>query len=261
MIDELLKTALFFAEAAGKLSLKYYSRAIESYFKSDTSIVTEADIAIDKFLVSRITEKFPDHGILSEESQEIPSEGELRWVIDPIDGSSNFSIHNPLFAVSIGILKNDDPIIGVVYAPAQKELYHAVKGRGAYLNSHPIHVDEDASLEESYLTFCNGRDSESRTQIAKIFSRLKKRNNRFRQMGVAALELCYVAAGRTGGFLMPGISAWDILGGALIVLEAGGLVSDFQGNPFSKESRNILASPKCIYTDLLTFVTNTLSES
>ncbi|MHA2203517.1 MAG: inositol monophosphatase family protein [Candidatus Hodarchaeales archaeon] len=257
MKSEFLNIAIEASRMAGKLILDLFHRDLEIVFKSDQSIVTDADLKADSLIKSIINKNFPSHDILSEESGRENHSSDYLWVIDPLDGSSNFSVRNPFFAVSIGLLREDRPLLGVVYSPFQDELFYAESNNGAYLNEEIISVDEKATLESSFIAFCNGRDLKSRKQIIKIYRELKLRNNRFRQIGAAALELCYVAAGRFGAFIMPGLNSWDVFAGALIVIEANGITTDFKNNSFNLASSNIIASSPSIHPILLDFVKDT----
>ncbi len=258
MTNNFLKIATEAAKKAGKLLLELFKSKTEVTFKTDRSIVTEADLKADSLIKSLIESNFPQHSILSEESGRKNESSDYLWVIDPLDGSSNFTVRNPFFAVSIGLIHKNRPLIGVVYSPFQDELFFAESNKGAYLNKQIISVDKNATLDSSFLAFCNGRDLHSRDQIIKIYKELKVRNNRFRQIGAAALELCYVASGRFGAFVMPGVNAWDVIAGALIVKEADGIVTDFDNNPFRLRSSSIIASSPSIHESLFTIINNTL---
>lgn len=251
MEKSFLDIAIEAAKKAGELLLELFNTKTEITFKSDRSIVTKADLKADALITNLIEDVFPHHSILSEESGEKSKDLEYLWVIDPLDGSTNFSVHNPFFAVSIGLLYKYKPLLGVVYSPVQDELFVATRNSGAKLNNQTITVNKDAVFETSFLAYCNGRDQHSREEMIKIYGELKKQNNMFRQVGAASLELCYVAAGRFGSFIMPGINPWDVMAGALIVNEANGLTTDFENNPFNMKSLNIIASSSLSFHELL----------
>ncbi|MFX0184399.1 MAG: inositol monophosphatase family protein [Candidatus Hodarchaeota archaeon] len=257
MKNQFLNVALKAVKKAGDILLESYGKTWKT-LKSDQSVVTEADLKADFLIKSIIEEKFPNHSILSEESGETPKVSDYLWVIDPLDGSTNFSVQNQFFAVSIALLNKQQPLIGVVYSPFQNEIFVAKRNEGAYLNNKLITVDKDSTLEESFIAFCNGRERHSREQMIKIYSELKIKNNVIRQVGAASLELCYVASGRFGAFLMPGINSWDIAAGALIVEEAKGKVTDFHNNPFSIDSNNVLASSPSLHARLLSIINQIL---
>jgi myo-inositol-1(or 4)-monophosphatase len=149
-----------------------------------------------------------------------------------LDGTTNYIIKNPFFSVSISLTYRNKPVLGTVYYPFQRELFYSEKNNGAYLDDKQIFVSDKESIENSVLTYCSGRDNDSLTHVATLFRRFKLKNKKFRQIGAASLELCYVACGRTGGFIMPGVNPWDVAAGVIIVEEAGGETSDFEGKRF-----------------------------
>ncbi|MHA1974534.1 MAG: inositol monophosphatase family protein [Candidatus Hodarchaeales archaeon] len=255
---KILEVAKEIARNTGKLLMDYYGKTHNVNHKSDSSIVTEADLVADRFIKKKIKEKFPQHSILSEESGRENHDSEIIWVIDPLDGTTNFSIYNPFFGVSIGVVRHEEPFIGVVYAPIQDELFYAQTGRGSMLNGKKIVVDNTKELDKDFISFCNGRDHKSRLQVTAIYRELKLKNNLIRQVGAAALELCYVAAGRTGGFFLPGVNAWDVMAGTLIVKEAGGIITDFSNNKFTIKAKNLIAAPEVVHHDLQTSIRHIL---
>ena len=258
MTSHFLDIAIEATKKAGKLLLELFNSKTNVTYKNDSSIVTEADLQADSLIIKLIEGSFPQHSILSEESGRKDKFSDYLWVIDPLDGSTNFFVKNPFFAVSIGLIYKHQPLLGVIYSPFLDELFVAESKRGAYLNEQVISVDKKATLESSFLAFCNGRDLHSRKQIIKIYRELKFKNNRFRQLGAAALELCYVASGRFGAFIMPSINVWDIIAGALIVKEASGIVTDFKNNPLSLTSSDIIASSPLIHNSLFKIISETL---
>lgn len=254
MTTEFMDIAIESAQRAGKLILNLFHQDIEITTKLDSSILTEADLKADTLIKTIIQDSFPNHDILSEESGRENNRSEYLWVIDPLDGSTNFSVHNPFFAVSISLVSKNQPLLGVVYSPIQDELFTAESNRGAYLNNQSITVDKNRTLEDLFLAYANGRDLNSRKQMVEIFGKLKLLNNKIRQVGAAALELSYVASGRFGAFLMPGSNAWDVFAGALIVKEAGGVVTDFQNKPLTLNSSDIIACSPSIHPILLDII-------
>ncbi len=255
-----LKVAIRAAKEAGTELLNYYGKTT-SRIKEDKSILTEADLKSDILIKQIINSNFPNHSVLSEESGMEDYNSDFLWVIDPLDGSTNFSVQNPFFCVSIGLLHNKHPIIGVVYSPIQDELFHAEVEKGAYLNGNLIEINRKASLDSSFIAFGNARDQQHRKNIIQIFKNIKIKNNFIRQVGAAALELCYVAAGRFGAYIMTGINSWDIVAGALIVNEAHGIITDFKGKEFNFYSTDILAAPSSIHKSLLEIINYSLTET
>lgn len=254
MSDEFLTTAKRAAKKAGKLIMKYYGTKVKKTLKADKSIVTNADLEAEKVIMEIIGNKYPHHAILSEEyGYKGKKDSEYLWCVDPLDGTTNFSMRNPFFNVSIALLKNKSPILGVVYYPPQDEIFYAELGKGAFLNnnSNRIKVSIKDSMKASILTFCNSRDIEARKKVGKIYSELKLTNNYVRQIGSAALELCMVASGRVESFFMIGVRAWDVAAGWMMVKEAGGKVTDFEGKTFTFDSENLLATNGKIHDELL----------
>ena len=242
------------ARNAGNLLKKYYGKKSTVTYKSDSSLVTEADLAADRYLRTEIEKYFPSHSIMSEESTGKKTSSDYQWIIDPLDGTTNFSICNPFWGVSICVLLKGKVQVGVIYAPVQDELFWAIRGEGTFLNNQLIVVDNQKDIEKSVITFGNGRDIKSREILVQIYQKLKLRNNRVRQIGAVALELSYVAAARTGAFFMPGVTSWDILAGSLIVEEAKGKISDFYGKKFTISSQNIIAAPESVHQALLELI-------
>lgn len=258
MTKEFLDLAIDACLKAGNFLLEFFYKKTEVQYKLDNSIVTEADLKADSLIKALIEDNFPQHSILSEESGRKKQSSDYLWIIDPLDGSTNYSVLNPFFAVSIGLLYKQQPLLGVVYSPFQDELFVAETNRGAYLNNKIITVDKNATLEKSFLAFNNGRDSKSRERMVKIYKKLKIKNNVVRQVGAAALELCYVASGRFGAFVMPGLNSWDVAAGALIVREANGITTDFENNPFNLTSSDIIACSSSIHESLLQLIEKVL---
>ncbi|MFX1505247.1 MAG: inositol monophosphatase family protein [Promethearchaeota archaeon] len=260
MTNNFMEIAIEAAQKAGKLILNLFYKDFEMTTKSDQSILTEADIKADSLIKNIIHENFPSHDIFSEESGRENNSSDYLWVIDPLDGTTNFSVHNPFFAVSISLLHLNEPLLGVVYSPFQDELFSAGTHKGAFLDNQPISINEKATLESSFLAYGNGRDINSRKQMVRIFEKLKSQNNKVRQVGAAALELCYVAAGRFGAYIMPGMNSWDVFAGALIVKEAGGMVTDFQNNSLVLASTDIIACSPSIHPILLNLINSVKSD-
>jgi len=247
--DELV-AAIEAARKAGKTLLSSYGSVVARY-KTDRSLVTSADTHAEDIIKRVLAKSFPSYSFIGEESGFQDKGSDYVWVVDPLDGTTNFIMENPFFAVSIGLAYRERIIMGVVHYPFQDETFYASRGEGAYLNDKPINISKHSSLETSVITFCHGRDRDSVAQIIDIFGRLKTMNDRVRQVGAASLELCYVACGRTGCFLMPGMNAWDVAAGAMVVREAGGKVSDFQNRPFNMKSRSVLAANRDLHGKVL----------
>lgn len=237
---------------AGKELLKLYStHKFTSKYKSKHQLVTSADIKMNKIIIEGIKKHFPDHSFLSEESGRSKNKSDYLWILDPVDGTTNFFMHNPLFAISLGLVYKDKIVLGIVYAPAVDELYVAEPGKGSKLNGKKIKVANRKTIDQSLLTYCHGTGIASWKKAIKMYSYYKLRASFIRQLGSASLELGYVAAGRTDSIIIPGVHAWDAVAGVLIVREAGGRVTDFEGKEWTIKSKDMLASNGKIHKELL----------
>lgn len=246
-----LAVAVWAAKAAGKIIMAKYGKAAVNY-KEHMEIVTEADKQAEKKIIAIIKKAFPAHSIIAEESGKSIQKSKFTWVIDPLDGTGNFTMMLPFFNTSIALMIGNTPVLGVVYSPIQKELFHAIKGKGAFLNGRQIKVSKQDNLLKSRTAFCHGgKTPELIKRSTDRYVRLKLSQCKVRQLGSAALELAYVAAGRLGAFWMTNINLWDVAAGVLLVQEAGGIVTDFEKKQFTGASRDIIASNPGIYHDLL----------
>lgn len=241
------------AKLAGETIMKYY-RKIDIKLKSNKTLVTEADIESEKLIRKILSENFPEYSIWGEEFGKDEKTSKLMWIIDPLDGTTNFVIENPFFNVSIALVKDKTPVLGVVYYPFQDELFFAVKGKGSYLNDNRIVVSKIESIEDSVITFCHSSDKEATLHMAEIWKALKLRNPKVRQIGAAALEMSYVASGRVDAFMMIKQNPWDVSAGAIIVEEASGKVTDFDGDKFDIKKRDILATNGKLHHELLEII-------
>lgn len=217
---------------AGQISLDYRSRLdnlVVDRKHSPHDLVTQADQAIEAFLIQRIQQKYPGHAILGEEHGALAG-SEYRWIIDPIDGTTSFIHGQPTYTISVGIERNGEFVLGAVLAPVLNELFTAEKGGGAQLNGRALHVSERKELADSVLAtgFACIRAGEKRNNLP-YFNTLMPRIRGIRRFGSAALDMCYVAAGRLEGYWELNLNIYDCAAGYLIVEEAGGRVSDFTG--------------------------------
>ena len=255
----MLKNTLIEAAKAG-------AAEIVRFFNTDFKItnkeginnpVTEADHASEKAIFSTIKAKFPDHYILSEEAGKIVQDSVYKWIIDPIDGTINFAHGIPLNCVSIAIEHEGEMLMGCVYNPHMNEFFFAEKGKGATLNDKPIQVSSQTQalnaclvtgFPYTYLDMPNGP--------LEIFERFIRKGVPVRRLGSAAIDLCWVAAGRFDGFYEHKLEAWDSAAGYLIVEEAGGRVTDFEGKKYSPYQHRILATNGKIHDEMLAIINN-----
>lgn len=222
-------------------------------YKGEIDIVTAADHAAEEAVLERLHGAFPDFGILAEESgaQSATSGSSSRWVVDPLDGTTNFATANPHFAVSIALERDDRVVLGVVYDPMLDELFIAERGRGATVNGKRLAVSRIDVFLQAMLSTGFPYDINRRSENLEMFTHFTHLTRAVRRVGAAALDLCYVAAGRYDGFWEAGLKAWDSAAGSLIVLEAGGMVTDYQGQEFTIQGPNLVASNGLIHDDLL----------
>ncbi|KKR33176.1 MAG: Inositol-1-monophosphatase [Candidatus Falkowbacteria bacterium GW2011_GWF2_39_8] len=235
-LNKIKATATRAAKRAGEQLLKEFFKFDRSKIelKSKFEILTKCDLISERIILNEIKKAFPTHAILSEESGSNSIKSEYLWIIDPIDGSTNFSFHNPLWSISIGLAKDNQLICGLVYVPILKELYWAEKNKGAFCNGKKIKVS-NLTDGNAVHTFCHGgTKGDIKTALA-YYKKQKLDKLDCRQLGSAAIELAFVASGRTESIMIPGVRIWDIAAGVLLVREAGGQVTDFSGKPWQLE--------------------------
>ncbi|MGE0404772.1 MAG: inositol monophosphatase family protein [Candidatus Korobacteraceae bacterium] len=248
---EFAPIAIEIAREAGALLMGFFARRIGYEYKGDADLVTEADRASEKLIADRIRTRWPRHGIVGEEGTQVDSGGEYRWYVDPLDGTTNFAHGFPVFCVSMGLEYKGKRVTGVVYDPTRDEMFSAEQGSGAYLNQRRIRVSATARFDGSLLA--TGFPSQKRHKNPNIhfYHQITLKTHGVRRAGSAALDLCYVAAGRVDGFWEFNLNPWDTAAGVLLVEEAGGKVSDFSDGPFQTASKETLASNGLIHADLL----------
>jgi myo-inositol-1(or 4)-monophosphatase len=238
---------------AGRI-IRYHAGNLDSIdYKGEIDIVTAADHEAEEAVLDRLSGAFPDFGILAEESgvRAARNGSTCRWVVDPLDGTTNFANANPHVCVSIGLERDGKVIFGVVYDPMLDELFIAEQGSGAHLNGKRIHVTSTAVFLQSMLATGFPYDLQKRHENLEHFKHFTHLTRAVRRVGAAALDLCYVAAGRFDGFWEAGLQPWDAAAGSLIVQEAGGMVSDYQGGEYWIEAPGIIATNGHIHEYLL----------
>jgi myo-inositol-1(or 4)-monophosphatase len=254
----MLKETLINATEAGAAILKFYYNNKDlkiSNKEGINNLVTEADHAAEKAIMDTIREAFPDHYILSEEAGEMKMESPYKWIIDPIDGTVNYAHGIPICCVSIGLEFEGKMIMGAVFNPLLDEFFLAEKGKGATLNGEIISVSDKAKVIDSclvtgfpytYLDEPNGP--------LDVFERFIRKGVPIRRLGSAAIDLCWVAAGRFDGFFEHKLNAWDSAAGFLMVEEAGGKVTDFKGTGYSPYQPEIVATNGSIHSEILEWI-------
>jgi myo-inositol-1(or 4)-monophosphatase len=254
----LLATAVEAVQKAGAIQMSHFGGPMRIDKKGAIDLVTEVDVAVERMFRAMIAERFPDHVVLGEELQQDDLVRRAApgycWVFDPIDGTTNFAHGLPIFCASLGLELDGEAIVAAVYDPTRRELFTAVKGGGAWLNGAPIAVTQEASVLDSLLVTgfpYTVQQPEIGAELVALFGHFLGRSRAVRRLGSAALDLCYVAAGRLDGFYEATLKPWDSCGGALIVAEAGGLVTDWKGTPFQSRLPQVLATNGRIHDEML----------
>jgi myo-inositol-1(or 4)-monophosphatase len=249
-MNPFLEVAIEAAREAGGILMKEFARPVSISYKGEVDIVTQADRRSEQAIVTRLRMHFPQHAIVAEEGGGTENESPFRWHVDPLDGTTNFAHGYPCFAVSIGLEEAGELITGVIYQPVSEELFTATKGDGAYLNQKKIHVSAIEKLATSLLA--TGFPSIKRAQNPNIhyYWDFTLRSHGIRRDGSAALDLASVACGRFEGFWEFGLHSWDTAAGVLLVHEAGGIVTRFDGQPYHLGDRELLASNGLVHSEM-----------
>jgi myo-inositol-1(or 4)-monophosphatase len=239
------------ARQAGSLLRGFYAKGVATEYKGDVDLVTEADRASEKLIVEKLNAAFPAHGVYGEEGTRSGLESEYRWYVDPLDGTTNFAHGFPAFCVVLGLEQrkaglaadvDGEMVAGVIYDPLRDEMFSTERGKGAWLNGRKISVSKTASLQESLTA--TGFPSKKRHESPNIhfYNEITLRSHGVRRAGSAALDMAYVAAGRLDGFWEFNLNPWDTSAGYLLVEEAGGTVTHFDGGKFTLDSRETLVT-------------------
>ena len=249
MKEVLLKATL----EAGKIIQRYFNGTFKINNKEGiNNLVTEVDKFSEDKIIEIIREHFPGHSIISEEVGELIQDSDYQWIIDPIDGTVNFAHGIPICCVSIALKHKEDLLLGAVYNPMMNELFFAEKGKGATLNGIPIAVSTKTDFKKACLvTGFPYKWPESKEHPIKVFERFIMEGLPIRRLGSAAIDLCWVACGRFDGFWEYNLSSWDVAAGYLIVQEAGGIITNFEGSPYNVFERETLATNGLIHAAML----------
>jgi myo-inositol-1(or 4)-monophosphatase len=251
----LLNFVVQVARDAGNVLVDRLGRALQVSNKGAIDLVTEADLASEKLIIEQIRSHYPRHAILAEESGASeasgnPSAAEWKWIIDPLDGTTNYAHGYPCFCVSIGVERAGKLELGVVYDPMRNEMFAAERGQGATLNERPVRVSKVDDLGRAML--CTGfpYNVRERPDFARDFANFTMHAQAVRRDGSAALDLAYIACGRFDGFWEDGLNPWDLAAGVLLIEEAGGKVTDFNGTPLDIYSAKVMASNGLIHDSM-----------
>ena len=250
----MLNFAIQTARDAGRVLAEKFGRVTVTH-KGDIDLVTEADLAAERLIVERVRSYHPRHAVLAEEAGALSAAGgpdaEYKWIVDPLDGTTNYAHGYPVFCVSIALEHRGELVVGVVYDPTRGELFAAERGEGATLNGRRVRVSETDELNRALI--CTGfpYDVRERTDFARHFRDFIMKAQSVRRDGAAALDLAYVAAGRFDGFYEEGLRPWDVAAGVLLVEEAGGRVTHYDGSPFHIYKPPIAASNGLVHDAML----------
>jgi myo-inositol-1(or 4)-monophosphatase len=248
-----LTTAIEAVVRAGDLQMAHFGRTFQIDKKGTIDLVTEVDVAVERMFRALIAERFPDHQVLAEEmggASAVPA-GPC-WVFDPIDGTTNYAHGLPIFCASLALEIDGVPEVAAIYDPNRKELFTAERGGGAFLNGAPLRVSSAEQLVDALLVTGFPYDVHSRVdEVVGLFGAFVGQARAVRRLGSAAIDLCWVAAGRMDGFWEADLKPWDVAGGALVVAEAGGRVTGTEGAPFTSRGGHVLASNGRIHGAML----------
>lgn len=246
------KIAIQAALAAGKIIFNNKNKVSGVRYKDEKkSIVTDIDLQAEKKIISIIQKNYPDHSIISEEKGKINRNQEYLWVIDPLDGTANYSQNIPFYCVSIAFFANNEKILGVIYDPIHEEIFFAQKGQGAFLNSQAIIPSKIKSIADAICGFGFSDSPKAISNFLKIYKKCRKTKN----LGSTSLSLCYVASGRLDAYIINKINNWDISAGAIIVEEAGGKISGPGGEKIIYEKKiDLVADNGLIHKQILKII-------
>jgi myo-inositol-1(or 4)-monophosphatase len=254
--QQFLDTAVEAARIAGRFQQYRFASALNVTLKGDKNLVTEVDQESERLIVGHLLRSFPGHNIVAEEGEYPQGDTPFRWIIDPLDGTTNYAHGFPWFCVSIGLESAGELVAGVIYNPMHDELFTATKGVGAFLNGQRLHVSSRSPLQNTLLG--TGFPYDCASDPANNFDNFitfQKAARGIRRAGAAALDLAYVAAGRLDGFWELKLKPWDVAAGVLLVREAGGTVTTFDGTEYDVFNQRIVASNGLIHEEMTTMLT------
>jgi len=251
-LSKIYQVGIAAAYHAGQILYNYYGRLENIQKKGVIDLVTEADVESEKAVKQIIQSHFPDHGFIAEESGIVQTQTPFQWIIDPLDGTTNYAHQIPIFAVSIAFAQKGQPLVGIVFNPISQELFTAIKGEGARLNGKKIGISQTKHISESILV--TGFPYNLRDIIDPLiirFTKCLKTAQAVRRLGAASVDLCYVASGRFEGFWEQNLKPWDTAAGMLIAEEAGAQITNFSNQPYHYDMPEIAATNGFIHQDLI----------
>lgn len=254
-LEHILRTGIVAAHKGGEILQSYFGKSFEISKKGATDLVTQADIGSEKIIIETIRSEFPDHSVLAEESGLNQGSTEFQWIIDPLDGTTNFAHRIGLFSVSIAFAVNGNMAAGIVLNPISGELFTAIAEKGSELNGRQIKVSNASAVSESLLvTGFPYNFSKNFDTLLRRFSNCLKASQGVRRLGSAALDVCFVACGRFDGFWEQNLNPWDTAAGFLIAKEAGAAVTDFSNRPFRVDMKELLATNGKIHKEMISLL-------
>lgn len=254
-INLIQRTGIAAAYNGGGVLRRHFGKLTQINKKGEIDLVTQADLESEQSIIATIRNRFPEHGFIAEETGRHPGSSAGKWIIDPLDGTTNYAHGIALFAISIAFSWNDEILVGIVMNPISTELFTAVKGQGACLNGQPITVTKTQSMQESLLA--TGFPYDFKASLGPIMQRLQNcltACQGIRRFGAAALDLCYVACGRIDGYWEQNLKPWDTAAGALIANEAGAEITDFSNQPYDIDKKEIASSNGHIHKELISLL-------
>ena len=258
-MQEFVTIAEGIARNAGALLRDFYHRGVRMEYKGDVDLVTEADRASEKLITEQLRTAFPEHGVYGEEGTRSALDSEFRWYVDPLDGTTNFAHGFPVFCVVLGCERrgaglaagaDGEMVAGVIYDPLRDEMFSAARGKGASLNGTPIHVSRTTALQESLVGTGFPSQKRHRSPNVHFYQEFTLRSHGVRRAGSAALDLAYVASGRMDGYWEFKLNPWDTSAGFLLVEEAGGRITRFDGSRFRLDSEEVFATNGLIHEEM-----------
>jgi myo-inositol-1(or 4)-monophosphatase len=237
-----LEAALSAARRAGEVLRAGFRAEHTITYKGEVDLVTEVDEEAERVIREELLGTFPTHGMLAEEGGKLAGEEDARWIVDPLDGTTNYAHRLPTFCVSIALERSGEVVLGVVHDPMRKEIYMAERGGGATLNGEPIKVSDTDELIQALIVTGFPYDRAEMPEALELFGRFAATTQGMRRLGSAALDLCYVASGRLDGYYERGIWPWDLAAGSVILEEAGGKLTNYRGDVLDLDGREIVAS-------------------
>lgn len=263
LIDSLWETAKETAVSAGSLILEKWSQPRQISEKKPRDFVTDADLAAQELITTAIRNKFPDHGFLTEEKDDnLPKEGDIIWIIDPVDGTTNYSRQHPIYCVSVAAARplpngEFELLAGAVFDPAQNELFHAAKGQGAWLNEQQIHVSTQSDMSYAIICMDWSYNKQLQASIRDFVPHFGRKIHGIRSLGSATLGMVWVAAGRYDGYINLNLRPWDVAAAWLLIEEAGGQVTNSAGNGavWDVAGMDVFGSNGRIHTPFLDLIT------